>query len=157
MKWTRVATVAVVICLAAALPAMGAQDFPSKPRILVAVNTSEWKLCSSIVASDPIARKERSVVQVGECDQGAVEWTNSTDPYGNPVLTVTFHSSVVEDASPPSCDIPWTKGGSLVMPSDPFENDGNGALPSPLPGCFTMDSREGFHMTSYWFYALDSE
>ena len=29
------------------------------------------------------------------------------------------------------------------------------ATESLLPGCFVMDSREGYHMTYYWFHALD--
>ena len=60
-----------------------------------------------------------------------------------------FRSSVIEDASPPTCDINWN--GSFITPWP----TSTVALTSPLPGCFTMESREGYHMTAYWFYLLD--
>jgi len=61
---------------------------------------------------------------------------------------LTFHSSVIEDASPPTCNIAWN--GTYLVPTK-LTNQ----LPSLLPGCMTMDSREGYHMTSYWFYLID--
>ena len=62
-------------------------------------------------------------------------------------VNLTFYSSVIEDASPPTCQITWS--GAYLVPKKP------GNVQSLLPGCFTMDSREGYHMTSYWFYLLD--
>ncbi|KAJ8304670.1 hypothetical protein KUTeg_018253 [Tegillarca granosa] len=62
-------------------------------------------------------------------------------------VDLVFHSSVIEDASPPTCHIPWN--GTYLVPS-PKNMD-----MSLLPGCFTGDSREGYHMTYYWFYILD--
>ena len=73
-------------------------------------------------------------------------------PFSIQQLDLTFHSSVIEDASPPTCSITWP--GKYLVP--PVEEMGKlNLLPSLLPGCFTMDSREGYHMTSYWFYLLD--
>ena len=63
-------------------------------------------------------------------------------------MYLTFHSSVIEDASPPTCNIAWN--GTYLVPTK-LTNQ----LPSLLPGCMTMDSREGYHMTSYWFYLID--
>ncbi|KAK7474104.1 hypothetical protein BaRGS_00034633 [Batillaria attramentaria] len=62
-------------------------------------------------------------------------------------VDLTFHSSVIEDASPPTCNIPWN--GTYLSPTrtDPRE--------SPLPGCWTAESREGYHMTYYWFRFLE--
>ena len=60
---------------------------------------------------------------------------------------MTFHSSVIEDASPPTCSIPWN-GTYLNPTADKMDR-------SPLPSCFTMDSREGYHMTYYWFSLLE--
>ena len=61
-------------------------------------------------------------------------------------LHMLFRSSVIEDASPPTCDINWN--GTYLTPKA-------AGMSSPLPGCFTMESREGYHMTYYWFYLLD--
>ena len=62
-------------------------------------------------------------------------------------IELTFYSHDIEDASPPSCTIQWDY--SYKIPSD-----GN-YLTSLLPGCYIEDSREGFHMTYFWFYVLD--
>ena len=62
-------------------------------------------------------------------------------------IDVTFYSSVILDASHPSCRIKWDY--SYLTPTSP------GIGESLLPGCFVMDSREGYHMTYYWFYILD--
>lgn len=62
-------------------------------------------------------------------------------------IEVVFYSSVIEDASHPSCKIEWDY--TYLTPSTPTPKD------SLLPGCFVMDSREGYHMTYYWFHALD--
>lgn len=62
-------------------------------------------------------------------------------------VNITFHSSVIEDAVPPSCIISWD--GSYLDPTttDPRE--------SPLPSCWTRESREGYHMTYFWFRLLE--
>ena len=61
-------------------------------------------------------------------------------------IWLEFRSSVIEDASPPTCTINFN--GTFVLPSPGNEEDKE----YPLPGCFTGDSREGYHMTYYWFY-----
>ena len=75
----------------------------------------------------------------------------TTDPIGQTTnhtyIKVVFYSSVIEDASHPSCTMLWDY--SYLMPTIPM------ATESLLPGCFVMDSREGYHMTYYWFHALD--
>ncbi|XP_066284276.1 uncharacterized protein [Branchiostoma lanceolatum] len=93
---------------------------------------------------------ETEQITVGSCDHGPLVYTVAPGQAPNKMsVDLTFHSSVVLDASPPTCRIPWN--GTYVTPlpnTDPLRN-------SPLPGCFTMDSREGYHMTAYWFYLLD--
>ncbi len=66
-------------------------------------------------------------------------------------LNLIFYSSVIEDASPPTCTITWS--GQYNNPT-PVVKWGD-PLPSPLPGCYVQDSREGYHMTYYWFFILD--
>ena len=62
-------------------------------------------------------------------------------------IDLVFHSHDIEDASPPACSIQWDY--SYKVPS------GDNYKSSLLPGCYTAESREGFHMTYYWFYVLD--
>ncbi|KAJ8304677.1 hypothetical protein KUTeg_018260 [Tegillarca granosa] len=62
-------------------------------------------------------------------------------------VDLVFHSSTIEDASPPTCSIPWN--GSYLVPS-PKKMD-----ISLLPGCSVSDSREGHSLTYYWFYILE--
>ena len=88
-------------------------------------------------------RNDTNTIQIGECDHGPM--TYQVDKSG--MISLTFYSSVIEDASSPSCDIAWNY--SYVTPKHP------GLKESPLPGCWTAESREGFHMTYYWFYVLD--
>ncbi|KAK3097733.1 hypothetical protein FSP39_012567 [Pinctada imbricata] len=64
---------------------------------------------------------------------------------------VLFHSSVIEDASPPECDIAWN--GTYLSPHQPIGV--TKANTSLLPGCWTAESREGYHMTYYWFHLFD--
>lgn len=62
-------------------------------------------------------------------------------------VEVTFFSSVIEDASHPSCRILWDyKYTEPVLSS---------CKPTFLPGCFNAESREGYHITYYWFNILD--
>jgi secretion-regulating guanine nucleotide exchange factor len=62
-------------------------------------------------------------------------------------LYLVFHSHVIADASPPTCTIKWEY--SYLVPSSANYRS------SLLPGCATSDSREGFHLTYYWFYIMD--
>ncbi|KAJ8304676.1 hypothetical protein KUTeg_018259 [Tegillarca granosa] len=62
-------------------------------------------------------------------------------------VDLVFHSSTIEDASSPTCSIPWN--GSYLVPS-PKKMD-----ISLLPGCSVSDSREGHSLTYYWFYILE--
>jgi len=66
-------------------------------------------------------------------------------------VSLIFHSSVVEDADPPGCDISWN--GTYLVPTHP--DDSWNPNTDLLPGCATGDSREGYHMTYYWFHLLD--
>ncbi|XP_078599266.1 uncharacterized protein LOC144874681 [Branchiostoma floridae x Branchiostoma japonicum] len=128
-------------------------------RFLVTVNDT-WNPdgCIATVATDPLVPNKKynqsEKIMVGSCDQGPLVYTvtnavGTTGKAGKMSVDLTFYSSVIEDASPPTCHIPWD--GSYVSPrpnTDPRDD-------SPLPGCFTMESREGYHMTYYWFYLLD--
>lgn len=62
-------------------------------------------------------------------------------------VDLIFHSHDIEDAAPPMCKISWDYSYRVTSESN-FQS-------SLLPGCYIADSREGFHMTYYWFYVLD--
>ncbi|KAJ8304671.1 hypothetical protein KUTeg_018254 [Tegillarca granosa] len=79
-----------------------------------------------------------------------VHWTSLLEMVHGVTINVIFYSSVIMDASHPSCDIEWN-GTYLIPTTFVFDN----AEESLLPGCFVMDSREGYHMTYYWFHLLD--
>ncbi|XP_067655926.1 uncharacterized protein [Haliotis asinina] len=86
---------------------------------------------------------------VGSCDRGPLRF-NVQKLQGQRTsmqVDLTFYSSVIEDASPPTCSLQWN--GTYLVPktTDPRE--------SLLPGCFVMDSREGYHMTYYWFHIFE--
>ena len=75
----------------------------------------------------------------------------AVDEYGkvtvDTYILLTWYSSVIEDASPPSCRILWNY--------DYKTPNKEGSMNSLLPGCYVEDSREGAHMTYYWFYIFD--
>lgn len=124
---------------------------------LVTVNDS-WKwdppisndTCMVTVKTDPLYPKtplnKSEPVMVGSCDNGPLVYNINSDG----AVFLTFHSSVILDASPPTCTIAWN--GSYLLPTKP---PSSATLESLLPGCATGDSREGYHMTYYWFYILD--
>ncbi|XP_064603874.1 uncharacterized protein LOC135469224 [Liolophura sinensis] len=125
-------------------------------RFLISVNDT-WAGpggCLATVATPPLTPgqkyNETLPIQIGDCDHGPMTFTVSktfgqtSDLYH---IDVTFYSSVIEDASPPSCHIGWN-ATYFVPTSDDITH-------SLLPGCFVMDSREGYHMTYYWFYILE--
>ncbi|KAK3595185.1 hypothetical protein CHS0354_002791 [Potamilus streckersoni] len=88
--------------------------------------------------------------QVGDCDHGPLTFTVQSSNGGDSKYNVflTFYSSVILDASPPTCNIPWN--GTYLVPTEPWKPDQD-----LLPSCFTEDSREGYHMTYYWFHIFD--
>lgn len=125
---------------------------------LVTVNDT-WKwdppiyndTCMVTVKTNPLypntPRNKSENIMVGSCDNGPLMFSvNSASS-----VFLTFHSSVILDASPPTCTIAWS--GSYLLPTRPPGS--SATLESLLPGCFTADSREGYHMTNYWFYILD--
>ena len=67
-------------------------------------------------------------------------------------IDIIFYSSVIEDASHPSCRILWDYKYTEPAPLSNYN-----CKPSLLPGCFNAESREGYHMTYYWFNVLDWE
>lgn len=136
-------------------------------------NEYPGKTCLHTVKTPPIKPdipwNESVNIAVGECDHGPLTYTiykqlDGThiilyDFYDQPKLPspgdeehtyieVTFFSSVIEDASHPSCHILWDyKYTEPVLSSS--------CKPAFLPGCFNAESREGYHMTYYWFNILD--
>lgn len=131
------------------------------------------KTCLHTVKTPPIQPNvpwnESVNIAVGECDHGPLTYTFSKQLEGmlygglsriqvlfficsgveeHTYIEVTFYSSVIEDASHPSCRILWDyKYTQPVMSSS--------CKPTFLPGCFNAESREGYHMTYYWFNILD--
>ncbi len=65
-----------------------------------------------------------------------------------------FGSHDIEDASPPTCSINWN-GTYLAPKKMSWQVMQNFGLTSPLPSCYVEDSREGYHMTYYWFHLLE--
>ncbi|XP_013379826.1 uncharacterized protein LOC106151235 isoform X1 [Lingula anatina] len=119
-------------------------------QFLVVVNdTWDPDGCIATVKTPQIipGSKHAPNIMVGSCDQGGLELSVSQLNATTVNVHLLFHSSVIEDASPPTCDIPW-KGGYLTPTT-------TSAKESLLPGCFTAESREGYHMTYYWFYIID--
>ncbi|XP_060066574.1 uncharacterized protein LOC132546864 [Ylistrum balloti] len=89
-------------------------------------------------------------IHVGSCDHGPLNYRVSAlnDSISAMKVDLVFHSSVVEDADPPKCSIGWN--GTYLVPKASNNTD-----QSLLPGCMTGDSREGYHMTYYWFHILE--
>ncbi|XP_076472001.1 uncharacterized protein LOC143301527 [Babylonia areolata] len=124
-------------------------------RFLVTVNdTWDPDGCMETVATPFLqgGKKNGQSIRVGRCDHGPLVFTvqqGSSDGVSKMNVFLTFHSSVIEDASPPTCNIPWN--GTYLNPTEKKMDR------SPLPSCFTGDSREGYHMTYYWFRLLEWE
>ncbi|XP_019864463.1 PREDICTED: uncharacterized protein LOC109593807 [Amphimedon queenslandica] len=128
---------------------------PSAPRdvisltFLVCVNDT-WGNCITTVKTPPIKPNtpwnKSENIMVGDCDHGPLLYTVQQNKGGADVV-VTFYSSVIEDASHPECTISWDFNYLVPKPGDQSS--------SLLPGCFVADSREGYHMTYYWFYIID--
>ncbi|KAJ8304678.1 hypothetical protein KUTeg_018261 [Tegillarca granosa] len=124
----------------------------SSIRFLVSVNDT-WGSCLATVATPPlkpgVKHNYTNAIHVAKCDHGPLDYNIMTSYDGNSQMTVdvVFHSSVIEDAGPPECTIPWN--GTYLVPT-PKKMD-----LSLLPGCSIKDSREGYHVTYYWFYILE--
>ncbi|XP_048733964.1 uncharacterized protein LOC125650062 isoform X1 [Ostrea edulis] len=144
LKWPILALlVTLVVCSSERLQKVSSLQF------LVTVNTT-FNDCIATIKTPwlkPGSKGEK--IYVGGCDEGPLnvsvgpEETDSNSMY----VHLTFHSSVIEDASPPSCIIPFN--GTYLVPTAIHPGM------SLLPNCFVMDSREGYHMTYYWFKIFD--
>lgn len=98
--------------------------------------------CIFTARTGDIVRAQKSdEIQVGACDSGPLIWNITADNK----VEVTFYSSEIMDAEPPRCSIPVP--GNYSNPASPD-------VAPALPHCFVMDSREGYHMTAYWFSIL---
>lgn len=117
---------------------------------LVAVNET-FAACYALGASGfiPIGEplNKGTPVTVGGCDSGPLIF-NTTDAGDG--LLVTYASSLLYDASPPQCTIPFDKDTGTLAFGLPTVF---GESPS-LPVCSCMDSREGYHLTQFTFAAL---
>ncbi|KAK7474103.1 hypothetical protein BaRGS_00034632 [Batillaria attramentaria] len=130
---------------------------PASIRFLLTVNVTQsidtGKPCMATVLT-PMLKSEKlsQPVHVGPCDHGPLIFNVTQGGQGSfsqMQVAVTFFSTVIEDAEPPSCQIPWN--GSYLNPTTDTAND------SPLPACWVQDSREGWHLTYYWIRLLDWE
>ncbi|XP_062578552.1 uncharacterized protein LOC134240482 isoform X2 [Saccostrea cucullata] len=119
-------------------------------QFLVTVNTT-FNDCIATIKTPWIKPSTKGVkIFVGGCDEGPLEFnvlSGQNAANTSMIVDLTFHSSVIVDASPPTCKIPFT-GSYLVPKADDREM-------SLLPNCMTGDSREGYHMTYYWFKIFD--
>ncbi|KAL5005200.1 hypothetical protein ScPMuIL_018656 [Solemya velum] len=113
----------------------------SSMRFLITVNDT-WNPegCIATVATPPLIPGKQynksDSIRVGVCDNGPMRFQITNSPRVNTLMEInlTFFSSVIEDASPPTCSIQWN--GTYLTPSK------TGPGQSLLPGCFVMDSRE---------------
>jgi len=114
--------------------------------------------CMATVKTPPLApdklKNKSENVQVGDCDHGPLVYHVNENGDSQSSIYLTFYSSVILDASPPACTIEWdyqykapTNFIGIVVDIEAEEN--------LLPGCSLADSREGYHMTDYWFYVFD--
>lgn len=113
--------------------------------------------CFKTVKTMPLAPdtpKNESEIQVGDCDHGPLVYSVSEQEHSQSSVHLTFYSSVILDASPPTCVINWnyqykppTQFIGIVTNIEAVEN--------LLPSCAMEDSREGYHLTDYWFYLFD--
>jgi hypothetical protein len=147
-------TLPMLVVLLLASTACAAPPFVGM-RFLVSVNDTWDAGCiytspSGWVKPD-IPKNQSQSFDIGNCDHGPLTYTVTSVGPSNYTVTVTFYSSVIEDASPPTCDIVFS--GQYLPP--PLVDAGDPATASVLPGCFTIDSREGYHMTYYWFHILE--
>merc|ERR1719336_638818 len=123
-------------------------------KFLLAVNdTWSEKGCFSIVETPLMMSNSSEHVAVGACDSGPLtfqanknEVLTAWNHWSKITISLEFRSSVIMDASPPTCVI--HTNGTFILPPQPRAP----GVPGPLPGCFTADSREGYHMTYFWFY-----
>jgi hypothetical protein len=95
-----------------------------------------------------------------QCDSGPITWAFTANPeYPDecglangglgadaPCITVTYKSRAVMDASPPTCSFSLDFNNSVATASSRRVAGG-----ANVGGCFTTESREGFHMTGYNF------
>lgn len=133
-------------------------------RFLVAVNAT-WdgpNGCVAITSTEHFKVNETTNIHVGNCDYGPLSFLllkNTPPPSGPAIkdyyvytLHLQFGSHAVLDASHPTCDLNFN--GTYVAPNDSIM-DSKKMVYSPLPSCFTMDSREGENMTYFWFHLLE--
>jgi len=115
-----------------------------------------------MVSTDKISPNKSQEIFVDKCDHGDFifnvntngppDWSNRWSKY---TIWLEFHSSVVLDASPPTCNI-YTNGSFILPPpQQPSQSASQYEVMPPLPSCFTADSREGYHMTYYWFFLYE--
>lgn len=110
--------------------------------LTVSVSYSWDEGCNASVTSWNLRENTTKKIAVGHCDEGPVywdyvspsnQWPLFCDKEHVPCIYVFFRSSVIEDASPPACGFSY----------DVHNNS--------KQYCNVMDSREGYHMTSYNF------
>ena len=145
------ASLALLLLLGLLSPA--AASPPSEIRFLLTVNdtwypSSFGKQCFTYVLTEPLEPnktfQQSPRQQVGTCDSGPLIWA-PTDKG----IWVSFQSSVIEDASPPECYIPYSNASTQTIDYVLPVSLSNGQI--QLPSCSKGDSREGYHMTYYWF------
>ncbi|XP_071099306.1 uncharacterized protein [Haliotis cracherodii] len=132
----------------------GALDGTVGIKFLVTVNdTWDENGCIATIVTPMLTSgvkyNQSAAFSVGSCDRGPLRF-NVQQLRGQKTsmqVDLTFYSSVIEDASPPTCSLAWN--GTYLAPKT--MNPGE----SLLPGCFVMDSREGYHMTYYLFHILE--
>jgi len=135
-------------------------DAQFSAKFLVAVNATSNgpNGCVAIISTDSIKIGFNETIRVGNCDSGPISYTlkQNKNPgiwqhFSRNTIQLTFHSNAVLDASPPTCQLHFNE--TYIAPK-PSMLDKNGIY-SPLPSCYTEDSREGYHLTYYWFYLLE--
>ncbi|XP_046369160.2 uncharacterized protein LOC124143998 [Haliotis rufescens] len=120
-------------------------------RFLISVNDSRnGSECVASVETPilvPAANYSQSkAVSVGSCDVMSLLFSIKGFKGQIKQVNVTFYSTVIADAEPLPCLIPWNGTYPVPKTTDPRK--------SPLPGCFIMNWWSKGHISHYWFHIL---
>lgn len=130
---------ATACCARLPLPRPGGDNKVPVVVFNITVDETLWRPCVAwglTPSLTPNTTTQQSV-PIKNCDEGRFVYAYD-DNFNHPVLKPTFYSSVIVDASPPTC----------VIACKPVDNQ---PMPYRCSQCSVMDSREGYHLTTYTF------
>ena len=145
-----------LIVLVVSFGVVSAREAATGPWIswALTVNETYWQPCIATAKIPAVTPGQPTPsFSVGDCDFGTFNYTLTQRAGSNNVtLSTIFYSHVIEDASPPSCT-----NQCILFDRKRNEQDGSasgGPVGFQCTSCTVMDSREGFHMTTYSFTVI---